>query len=163
MENKKTEFTYVMVKPDGVRKGLTDEIIKIFIANDLEIYEMAPERVLDKELIKVHYAHLLDKPFYPELEEFMTSGPVVPMIICGEDAVAKVRTIIGPTNVAKAKEESPNSIRAMYGNPEKGSENIIHASDSVENGLIEIERFFGYTEEKLKRPRVRCIMKSMIL
>ena len=157
------EVTYVMVKPDGVKKNLTGVICNILEENELTIQEILPERILTPELIKEHYAHLLDKPFYPELEEFMTSGPVVPMIVYGEDAVSKVRTIIGPTNVKKAQEESPNSIRAMYGNPERGSENIVHASDSRENALIEIKRFFGKDLTQPCDTNVKCLSKRPIL
>lgn len=158
------ELTYVMIKPDGVQKNLFSTICNIFLQNDLDIIEIQNERLLSKELVREHYAHLLDKPFYSDLERFMLSGPVIPMIICGEDAVNKVRNLIGPTNVKKAQLESPNSIRALYGNPDFGPSNVIHASDSKENALIEIKRFFG---KDMTHPcdcdRPKCLFKGMIL
>ena len=141
------EFTYVMVKPDIMKKEtlerniIIEDIINTMNDNGLDIVSIKKDR-LTKEIAEEHYAHLKDKPFYGELTDFMTSEDVLPMIILGEDAVSKVRTIIGPTNVAKAKVEAPNSIRAKYGNPLCGSENAIHASDSRENAIIEIKRFF---------------------
>lgn len=158
------ELTYVMIKPDGVKQHLFSTICHIFLQNDLDIIEIQDERLLNKDLVREHYAHLVDKPFYPELESFMLSGPVIPMIICGENAVSKVRELIGPTNVRKAQEESPNSIRALYGNPDSGSANVIHASDSKENALIEIKRFFGKDMIHpcdCKGPK--CLFKGMIL
>ena len=157
------EVTYVMVKPDGVKKKLTRVICDILVSNDLMIHDILPEVNLTPEIIKEHYSHLIDKPFYPELEQFMLSGPVVPMIVYGEDAVSKVRAIIGPTNVKKAKEESPESIRAIYGDLENASANIVHASDSPENALIEIKRFFGKDMEQPSDCKVKCLFKSTIL
>lgn len=158
------EYTYVMIKPDGVRKQLFSTICNIFLQNNLDIVEIQDEIVLNKELIREHYAHLLDKPFYPDLEGFMLSGPVIPMIVCGENAISKVRELIGPTNVKKAQEESPNSIRALYGNPDFGPANVIHASDSKENALIEIKRFFG---KELQHPcdceKPKCLSKKINL
>lgn len=142
------EFTYVMIKPDIMKKEalerniIIEDIINTLNDNGLDIVSLKKDR-LTKEIAEEHYAHLKDKPFYGELTDFMTSEDVLPMIVMGEDAVSKVRTIIGPTNVAKAKVEAPDSIRAKYGNPECGSENAIHASDSRENALIEIKRFFN--------------------
>lgn len=158
------ELTYVMIKPDGVQKSLFSTICTIFLQNDLNIIEIQDERLLSKELVREHYAHLLDKPFYPDLENFMLSGTVIPMIICGENAVSKVRELIGPTNVKKAQKDSPNSIRALYGNPDFGPANVIHASDSKENALIEIKRFFGKDMIHpcdCKSPK--CLTKGMIL
>lgn len=157
------EFTYVMIKPDGVRKKLEPVICDILISNDLTIYDVLPEVDLTPEIIKEHYSHLIDKPFYPSLEQFMLSGPVVPMIVYGENAVSKVRAIIGPTNVMKAKEESPNSIRAIYGDLEDDSANVIHASDSPENALIEIKRFFGKEMEQPSVSKVKCLSKNIKL
>ena len=157
------EVTYVMVKPDGVKKNLTQVICDILIANELIIYDILPSFNLTSDLIKEHYSHLIDKPFFPELEEFMLSGPVVPMIVYGEDAVNKVRTIIGPTNVKKAKEECPESIRAIYGDVENASANVVHASVSPENALIEIKRFFGKEMEQPSDCKVKCLFKGMIL
>jgi len=157
------EVTYVMVKPDGVKKNLTPIICNILKSNELMIFDILPEVQLTSEIIKEHYSHLIDKPFYPDLEKFMLSGPVVPMIVYGDDAVSKVRMLIGPTSVKKAKEESPESIRAIYGDIENDSANVVHASDSKENALIEIKRFFGKEMEQPCDCKVKCLFKSTIL
>ena len=154
------ERTLAIIKPDGI-KNIT-QIIRMIYKSGLKISKHKI-RKLDEEILAEHYSHLIDKPFYPELEQFMLSGPVVPMIVYGEDAVSKVRTIIGPTNVKKAKEESPESIRAIYGDVENASANIVHASDSPENALIEIKRFFGKDMEQPSNCKVKCLFKSTIL
>ena len=91
---------------------------------------------LNKEILKVHYAHVADKPFYPEIEEYMTRGPVVGMIVEGENVVAGMRNLMGPT-----KEAPAGTIRGDFAL--NGSENVIHGSDSIENAEIEIKRFFN--------------------
>ncbi len=140
------EFTYVMLKPDGVKLGLYEEVERIFAENGLTIVKHKLDNLNgNKELIREHYAHLLDKSFYPDLENFMMSGDIMPMIVMGENAVAKVRALIGPTNVLKARNEAPDSLRARFGNPDFGPANVIHASDSKENAVVEIKRFFGIT------------------
>jgi len=133
------EYTYIMVKPDGVRKGLTGEIVKRIQNNGFEI-KLFDVRKLDGDVIDKHYAHLLDKPFYPDLKAFMLSDYVVPMIVYGENAVNGMRDLMGPTKSADAL---PGTIRGDFGDKENITENIIHGSDSRENALIEIERFFG--------------------
>jgi nucleoside-diphosphate kinase len=91
---------------------------------------------LDREVLARHYAHLLDKPFYPEVEQFMQSSPVVALAVTGEAAVAGVRTLAGPTNPAKA---APGTIRADFGTDVMA--NAIHASDSPEAAVAELDRF----------------------
>lgn len=145
------EFTYVMIKPDGVKKGLEEEIKSVLEQNGLFVVACKKENLFDQvEKIRSHYGHLLDKSFYPDLENFMRSGDVIPMIVLGDNAVLKVREIIGPTNVIKAREISPNSLRAKYGDPDFGPANVIHASDSRENAQIEIKRFFDLD---IKQPK----------
>ena len=140
------EYTYIMVKPDGVRKGLTGEIVKRIQKNGFEI-KLFDVRKLDGDVIDKHYAHLLDKPFYPDLKAFMLSDYVVAMIVSGENAIQGMRDLMGPTNSAVAPE---GTIRGDFGNKEITCENIIHGSDSKENALIEIKRFFNLdlTHEK---------------
>mgnify|MGYP005776908487 FL=1 len=135
------ERTYVMLKPDGVRKHLLLEVIKRFEQNNLMITNLK-EMKLTEELIHEHYAHVSDKPFFPKLEEYMLSGPVIAMIIEGEDAVNRVRKLMGPTN---CKEALPGTIRGDYGSKDDKTcrtYNVIHGSDSVENAEIEVNRFF---------------------
>ena len=143
------ERTYVMLKPDGVRKHLLLEVIKRFEQNNLMITNLK-EMKLTEELIHEHYAHVSDKPFFPKLEEYMLSGPVIAMIIEDEDAVNRVRKLMGPTN---CKEALPGTIRGDYGNKDDENcrtYNVIHGSDSVENAEIEVNRFFPELKEKNK-------------
>ena len=130
-----TEKTYIMLKPDAIERKLIGEIIariekKGYTISNMKMFE------INKETLKEHYAHIADKPFYPEIEEYMTRGKVLGMIVEGENAVLGMRALMGPT-----KEAPAGTIRGDFAL--NGSENIIHGSDSVENGLIEIKRFFG--------------------
>ena len=93
---------------------------------------------LDEAILKEHYAHLADKPFFPEIVAFMTSGPVLGMIVEGENAVQGMRIIMG---VTKFEEATAGTIRGDFAH--STSENLIHGSDSLENAEIEIKRFFG--------------------
>lgn len=137
------ELTYVMIKPDGVKKQIQTDVLKTFRDNGLEINIMQTDTLSnDLDKIKEHYSHLLDKPFYPELEAHMSSGPIVKMVVAGEDAIKKVRTLVGPTRVKDAIETAPNSIRAKYGNPNNDCENAIHASDALLTAIKEIYRFY---------------------
>ena len=99
---------------------------------DMKLFTLTPE------LTKEHYAHIADKPFYPEVEAFMTSGPVLGMIVEGENVVQGMRNLMGPT---KWLEAPAGTIRGDFAI--SNGENIIHGSDSVENAEIEIKRFFG--------------------
>lgn len=132
------EYTYAMVKPDGVKKQLCGEIIQRIENAGLHVIQMKTMQ-LDSNIIQEHYAHLLDKPFYPTLEEFMLSGPVVAMIVEGEDAVNRVRSLMGATN---SKDALPGTIRGDFGNKTCCTYNIIHGSDSALNAELEIRRFF---------------------
>lgn len=134
------ENTLVILKPDGVKKNLLNVVIKRFYDEGLIVFDIEKMN-LNQELVREHYAHLLTRDFYPELEEFMLSGPVFVMIVNGENAIQRVREIVGATDSRKAL---PNTIRGMYGID--ACRNIIHASDSNENALIEINRF--YQKEK---------------
>ena len=131
------ERTYIMLKPETVRRGLLGEIISRIERKDFKITNMKMMN-LDEAILREHYAHIADKPFFPEVVENMTSGPVVAMIVEGEDVVQGMRNIMGPT---KWLEAPAGTIRGDYAN--NTSENLIHGSDSVENAEIEIKRFFG--------------------
>ena len=133
------EYTYIMIKPDGVRKGLTYEIVKRIKSKGYKI-ELFDVRKLDSDVLAEHYAHLVDKDFYPNLRDFMLSDYVVPMIVSGNNAVLGMRELMGPTNSALAE---TGTIRGDFGNKEYITENVIHGSDSLENALIEIKRFFN--------------------
>lgn len=138
------ERTYAMLKPDGVRKQLLDEVICRFENAGLSV-DHVKEMRLDEEIVKQHYAHLLDKPFYPTLESFMLSGPVIAMIVEGENAVSKVRELMGATD---SKDALPGTIRGDYGDKTCCTYNIIHGSDSARNAEIEIARFYPELEKK---------------
>ncbi len=131
------ERTYIMLKPDCVQRGLMGEVIARIEKKGFKIADMKMMN-LSEEILKEHYAHIADKPFFPSILEYMTSGPVVGMIVEGENAVLGMRTLMGAT---KYEEALAGTIRGDYATS-TGS-NIIHGSDSVENGEIEIKRFFG--------------------
>ncbi len=131
------EETLVLIKPDAVRKKHIGDIIKIYETNDLEITAMRM-LTMTKELAAKHYVEHLDRPYYSDLEGFMTSGPIVAMILKGEDAIKRVREINGKTN---PKDAAEGTIRKLYA--ENGSRNAVHASDSPENAKREINIFFG--------------------
>ena len=131
------EKTYIMLKPDAIRRRVVGNIISRIENKGYNIVEMKMFN-LNEDILKEHYSHLTDKPFFPELVEFMTSGPVIGMIVEGDDVVLGMRNLMGPT---KWTEAMPGTIRGDFAN--NTTENLIHGSDSVENALIEIKRFFG--------------------
>jgi len=134
------ETTLILLKPDCVSKGYCGEVIKRFEAADFVI-RGAKMLQLTPELLKEHYAHIADKPFFPEVEEFMASTPVVALAIAGDDVIAKVRTLLGPTDSAAADK---GTIRGDMGVDKMV--NVVHASDSPENAAIELKRFFAEGE-----------------
>jgi nucleoside-diphosphate kinase len=131
------ERTYIMLKPDALKRGVAGEIISRIERKGYKIVE-AKTMQLGEEILKEHYAHIADKPFFPELVEYMTSGPVLAMIVEGPDVVLGMRILMGAT---KFEEAAPGTIRGDYAFCT--TENLIHGSDSVENAGIEIKRFFN--------------------
>lgn len=130
------ERTYIMLKPDALKRGVAGEIISRIERKGYKIAE-AKTMQLGEDILKEHYAHIADKPFFPELVEYMTSGPVLAMIVEGPDVVLGMRILMGAT---KFEEAAPGTIRGDYAFCT--TENLIHGSDSVENAEIEIKRFF---------------------
>ena len=130
------QSTFIMVKPDGVRRGLIGEIISRFERKGLTLDKI---RVLtiDEDLARRHYAEHVEKPFFPELRAFITAGPVVAMQWSGENAVAVARKIMGATNPQEAE---PGTIRGDYGLVV--TENLVHGSDSPESAARELALFF---------------------
>jgi len=128
--------TYTMIKPDGVRNRHIGEIVNRFERAGLTIEAMKLD-VVTIEQAKANYAEHEGKPFYDGLIEYITSGPVVKMVVSGEGAVAKVRTLMGATNPADA---APGTIRGDFGLIM--DENVIHGSDSPESAAREIGIFF---------------------
>lgn len=131
-----SERTLVLVKPDGVRRGLVGEVIGRLERLGLKILAMRLLRV-DEDLAARHYAEHVEKAFYPELVSFITSGDVVAMVLEGESAIAAVRKLMGPTDPADAP---PGTIRGDYGL--EITENIVHGSDGSESAAREIGLFF---------------------
>ncbi|MGB9358272.1 MAG: nucleoside-diphosphate kinase [Acidimicrobiia bacterium] len=131
------ESTFVMVKPDGVRRGLVGEIVSRFERKGLTLDRMRM-LTIDDELAGRHYAEHVEKPFFGELVAFITSGPVVAMQWTGESAVSVARTLMGPTNPAEAP---PGTIRGDYGLII--TENAVHGSDSPTSAERELGIFFG--------------------
>jgi nucleoside-diphosphate kinase len=130
------ERTYIMLKPDAIRRGLAGHIISRIEAKGYRIVEIK-SMMLTSEILKSHYSHLLDKPFYQEIETFMMSGPVWGMIVEGEGVIAGMRAMMGPTKIEDAPAGTIRGDLAF-----STSENIIHGSDSPETAAIEIKRFF---------------------
>ena len=129
--------TYSMIKPDGVRNGHIGEIVNRFERAGLTVERMELGMVTDEQA-KQNYAEHEGKPFYNDLMTYITSGPVVKMVISGENAVAKCRSLMGATNPLEA---TPGTIRGDFGLDM--SENVIHGSDSVESAEREISIFFN--------------------
>ena len=130
------EQTYLMVKPDGVQRGLCGEILSRFEKKGLKIIGMKM-MIIPKEVAEDHYGEHKDKPFFPSLINYITSGPVLAMVLEGEDAVQMCRNMMGKT---KPLESAPGTIRGDYAMV-TGC-NIIHGSDSVESAKREISIFF---------------------
>jgi len=131
------ERTLFMVKPDGVARGLVGEIVSRIERRGFSIRAMRLLRVSPEQAAE-HYAEHREKPFYPGLVEFITSGPVVAMVVEGESAVATVRGMMGATNPL---DSAPGTIRGDLA-LEIG-ENIVHGSDSPANGEREIAIYFS--------------------
>ena len=135
------EKSLILVKPDGLQRGLVGEIISRFERKGLKIIGLKMLSIKDAAL-EEHYSHLVDKPFFADIKDFMKSSPIIAIALEGGDgSVAAIRTLVGPT---KGHEAPAGTIRGDFGL--SGSNNIVHASDSVENGRIEVDRFFGSEE-----------------
>ncbi len=132
----KLERTFLMVKPDGVSRGLIGEVISRVEAKGLKITAMKMIKI-DDELAKRHYAEHEGKPFFSGLISFITSGPVVTMVVEGKEAVRVLRTLIGETD---PKEAEHGTIRGDFGIDV--GRNIVHGSDSLESAEREVSLFF---------------------
>jgi nucleoside-diphosphate kinase len=130
------ERTLILVKPDAFARSLTGEIIARFERKGLRLAALR-QLTMERELAERHYAEHEGKPFYGELVDFITSGPLVAMVLEGESAVAAARQVIGATNPLEA---SPGSIRGELA-IEVG-QNMVHGSDSTESAAREVGLFF---------------------
>jgi nucleoside-diphosphate kinase len=131
------ESTLLIVKPDGVRRGLVGEVLRRVEAKGLQI-EKLDLRVIDRSVAEEHYGEHRERPFFGELVDFITGGPIVVGKITGEDAITCWRTLMGPTDPVQA---APGSIRGDYATVI--GENLVHGSDSGESAARELKLFFG--------------------
>ena len=136
MSSSTNERSLVLVKPDAIRRGLLGEILSRFERKGLEI-EALVLRTMDAELADRHYAEHVEKAFYPPLKEFMTGGPLVAMVLSGDQVVDVVRTLVGATDGRKA---APGTIRGDLSLSNR--ENLVHASDSAESAKRELAFWF---------------------
>lgn len=134
------EQTLSILKPDAVKKGVIGKIVDRFESNGLRVAAMKKLQLSQTEAGNFYIVHK-DRPFYGELIEFMTSGPVVAMVLEGENAVAKNRELMGATDPKKAEK---GTIRADFA--ESIDANAVHGSDSLENAKVEIAFFFANKE-----------------
>ncbi len=130
------EKSLVILKPDCMENRQAGAVVARFEQTGFDIVACKMMR-LTPDLLRVHYAHVADKPFYPEIEEFMNSRPVLVMILRGEGVIERLRELLGPTD---SKAAAPGTIRGDLGTDIM--RNVVHASDSSETALAEIERFF---------------------
>jgi nucleoside-diphosphate kinase len=132
--------TLIILKPDCMKNGHVGHVLSRFEEAGFSI--VASKLIqMDPSTLRDHYAHVADKPFYPEIEEFMSSCPVLVLVLRGDSIVEKVRLLLGPTDSSKAEK---GTIRGDYGTDMMI--NVVHASDSDENAAIEIARFFNPDE-----------------
>ena len=135
-----TEKTLVLIKPDGVQRGLVGEVISRLEKKGLQLAAMKMMQV-DEDLASRHYQEHKDKGFYPELVNFITSGPIVAMVWQGQDAIAQVRALMGATDPAKADPGTMRGDFCLF-----VSNNLVHGSDSPESAVREIDLFFQSSE-----------------
>ena len=134
------ERTFIILKPDCMEQRNVGDILSRFEANGFEIVA-AKMTQLRPSLLETHYAHVVNKPFYPDLVSFMTERPVMLLVLEAKDAINRARELIGPTNPEHARK---STIRGGFGSCTL--RNVIHASDSREAAKLEISRFFAETE-----------------
>lgn len=131
------EETLIILKPDCMENRVAGQVISRFEKAGFEIVASKVTQ-LDGPILREHYAHVADKPFFPEIEAFMSSRTVMPMILRGDNVIAKVRDLLGPTN---SKEAPKGTIRGDLGTDMM--RNVVHASDSPEAAAAEKKRFFS--------------------
>lgn len=136
-ERMPNETTLILFKPDAVSKSLTGKVLARFEDAGFRIRGIKMMQLNDV-LLREHYAHVADKPFFPDIVAFMSKTPVIAVALEGEEVIAKVRDLLGPTNSQAAP---AGTIRGDFG--EDMMVNVCHASDSPEAAAAEITRFFG--------------------
>jgi nucleoside-diphosphate kinase len=131
------EKTLIIFKPDCMEQRHAGNILDRFEKAGFTLVGCKMTQ-LTPQVLREHYAHVADKPFYPEIEKFMSSRPVLVLALEGDAVVSRVRDLLGPTDSRKAPK---GTIRGDFGT--EMMRNVVHASDSVENGQIELARFFA--------------------
>lgn len=137
--------TLILLKPDAVSQKVTGKVLTRFEDAGFRIVGCKMIELSD-DILAEHYAHIADKPFYPEVKKFMQSTPVIALVLEGDDIIAKMRDMLGVTNCLEA---APGTIRAEWGSKEEGKNmmcNIAHASDGPEAAEEEVKRFFSEDE-----------------
>ena len=135
------ETTLILFKPDAIQKDLTGQVLSRFQAEGFKIRGIKMLALSD-EILAEHYSHIADKPFFPSVRGFMQETPVIALALEGEDVIARVRDLIGPTDSTIAP---AGTIRGDFGfkDSESKMRNVCHASDSVEAAADELKRFFA--------------------
>ena len=134
------ETTLILLKPDCVTNGHCGDVLQRFEKAGFHIRGCKMMK-LSTELLREHYAHIAHKPFFPEVETFMQSSPVIAVALAAEGVIEKVRALVGPTDAKKA---APGTIRGDFG--VDVMVNVVHASDSLETAKGELARFFQPAE-----------------
>lgn len=134
------ERTLILIKPDAIARGLAGAILARFEQKGLKLAGLKMIQLTDA-LLREHYSHLADKPFFPTITEFMSRLPVIALCLEGLEAVEVCRRMCGVTNSRKAE---PGTIRGDFGMSMQA--NLVHASDSTESAAAEVKRFFGDDE-----------------
>lgn len=134
------EKTFIILKPDCMEKGLAGEVLQRFEKEGFSIVASKMTR-LESAILREHYAHVADKPFFPEIEAFMSSRPVIMAALQGENVIQRVRDLLGPTDSTKAPK---GTIRGDFGTDMM--QNMVHASDAPETSAAELKRFFLESE-----------------
>ena len=139
-----SETTLILFKPDAIEKNLTGQVLARFLAEGFTIRAIKMMKLSD-EILAEHYAHIADKPFFPAVRGFMQETPVIALALKGDNVIARVRDLLGPTDSTQA---APGTIRGDFGfkDTESKMRNVCHASDSVEAADDELKRFFKKDE-----------------
>lgn len=139
------ERTLILLKPDAVQKKLLGKVMARFEEAGFKIVACKMIQLTD-EVLSEHYAHIADKPFFPEVADFMKETPVLGMVLEADGIIDTMREMLGVTNCLEA---APGTIREQWGSKEDGKNmmcNIAHASDSTETAAVEVKRFFDEDE-----------------
>lgn len=137
-----SETTLILFKPDGIQKGITGKVLDRFLSAGFRVRGIKMLDATDA-LLADHYSHIASLPFFPDVQSFMQETPVIALALEGDDAVARVRDLLGPTD---CREAAAGTIRGDFGHKDEASakmRNVCHASDSVESAAVELKRFFA--------------------